>query len=89
MLYDISLPLLWNGYTIGKRVVGIRIAPVACKKLTLLTLVIREFFVKTILYGAGFGVLSLISIYLISTRADKRSIHDLLAKTYITSNLPE
>ncbi|GGM19018.1 hypothetical protein GCM10011351_01000 [Paraliobacillus quinghaiensis] len=65
LFYAIILPVLWDGYTIGKRLIGIRISHVSDGKLTI------------------------ISIYLVHTRDDKRSIHDLLASTYVTSNLPE
>ncbi|MFA9559520.1 RDD family protein [Evansella sp. AB-rgal1] len=87
-IYAVFLPLFWNGYTIGKRLVGIRIARVSGEKLTLGTMIIREL-LANLLYYVTFGILSLISVYLVSTRDDKRSIHDLLAGTYVTSNLPE
>lgn len=87
-VYNITLPLFWNGYTIGKRIVGIRITPILNNRLRLRTLIFREFLVKNLLYYFGIGLLQLVSIYLISTRIDKRAIHDLLAKTYVTSHLP-
>ncbi|WP_416150072.1 RDD family protein [Salipaludibacillus sp. HK11] len=87
--YAVFLPLFWNGYTIGKRIVGIRIANVSGEKLTMGTMVIREILVRNLLYYIAFGILTFVSIYLISTRNDKRSIHDLLSGTYVTSNLPE
>ena len=87
-LYAVFLPLFWNGYTIGKRIVGIRIARASGEKLTLVTMIIRELLVN-LLYYITFGILTLISIYLVSTRDDKRSIHDLLSGTYVTSNLTE
>ncbi|WP_089802718.1 RDD family protein [Halolactibacillus alkaliphilus] len=49
-VYSIILPLLWNGYTIGKRVMGIRIAPILNNRLTLSRLIFREFLVKNLLY---------------------------------------
>ncbi|WP_440898099.1 RDD family protein [Amphibacillus sp. Q70] len=76
LLYAIFLPLLWKGYTIGKRLMGIRIAPISERKLTLGTVFTRELLVMNFLYYIGFGVLQLVSVYLISTRGDKRSIHD-------------
>jgi uncharacterized RDD family membrane protein YckC len=88
-VYSITLPLLWNGYTIGKRAVGIRIAPVSNNRLTLSTLIFRELLVKNLLYYFSMGLLQFVSIYLISTRDDKRAIHDLIAKTYVTNNFPD
>ncbi|MBU9723012.1 MULTISPECIES: RDD family protein [Bacillaceae] len=87
-LNTIFLPLLWNGYTLGKRIIGIRIEHVAGQRLTLLTMLIRELLIHTI-YSATFGIVGVVSALFVSKREDKRSIHDLLAKTYVTSNLPE
>ncbi|KGA97457.1 hypothetical protein AJ85_14130 [Alkalihalobacillus alcalophilus ATCC 27647 = CGMCC 1.3604] len=87
-LYAVFLPTFWNGYTLGKRLLGIRISHISGRRLTFTTMLIRDFFVP-ILYSTTAGILLMVSIYLVSTREDKRSIHDLLAQTYVTSNLPE
>ncbi|MBP3951671.1 RDD family protein [Bacillus suaedae] len=87
-IYEVFLPLFWNGYTVGKRIVGIRIAPLSGEKLTLGTMIIRGFLIQ-ILYNITAGLLTIISIYFVSTRVDKRSIHDLVAQTYVTANPPE
>lgn len=83
--YAIFLPLLWNGYTVGKRIVGIRISHLKGKKLTFDTMIIRGF-LGPVLYNITAGILTVVSIYLVVTRENKRSIHALLAQTYITSN---
>ncbi|WP_413376295.1 RDD family protein [Alkalihalobacillus sp. 1P02AB] len=87
-LYAVFLPIFWNGYTIGKRLFGIRISQISGGKLTFTSMIIRGCFIP-ILYSSSAGILLIVSIYLVSTREDKRSIHDLLAQTYVTSNLPE
>ncbi|MEN2467729.1 RDD family protein [Ornithinibacillus sp. JPR2-1] len=87
-LYDVFLPLFWNGYTVGKRILGIRIASLTGEKLTFGTMIIRGFLAQ-LLYSISAGILLIASIYLVATRADRRSIHDLLARTYVTSNIPE
>ncbi|MBS3679854.1 RDD family protein [Ornithinibacillus massiliensis] len=87
-LYDVFLPLFWNGYTVGKRILGIRIACLTGEKLTLGTMIIRGFLAQ-LLYSITAGILLIASIYLVATRTDRRSIHDLLARTYVTSNIPE
>ncbi|WP_217587654.1 RDD family protein [Lentibacillus saliphilus] len=86
--YETFLPLLWDGYTIGKRILGIRIAHLTNKKLTLGAMIIGGFLAQLLYYILA-GILLIASIYFVSTREDKRSIHDLLAQTYVTSNVPE
>ena len=88
LFYSIILPVLWDGYTVGKRLIGIRISHVKGDKLTISTMLVREL-IGTFLYNISVGVLTVISIYLVYKRDDKRSIHDLLASTYVTSNMPE
>ena len=85
-LYEIFLPLFWSGYTIGKRLLGIRIIHLTDKKLTLGTMIIRV--LAHILYSATAGILTFVSIYFVATREDRRSIHDLIAQTYVTDILP-
>lgn len=89
VVYNTLVPLFWNGYTLGKRIIGIRIAPVANEKLTLTTLLIRECLAKLILYTSGVIIFQLISANMITSRSDKRAIHDFLAGTYVTSEFPE
>lgn len=86
--HAVFLPLFWDGYTVGKRLLGIRISHLTGKKLTLDTMIIRGFLVQ-LLYNITGGLLTIVSIYFVSTRKDNRSIHDLLARTYVTSNPPE
>lgn len=87
LLYDFTLPLCWNGYTIGKRMVGIRIAQQNDEKLTFFTMLIRVFVTHVLYYGTA-GLLTIISIVCVAVRDDRKAIHDFLAQTYVTSNAP-
>lgn len=89
LIYSFTLPLIWNGYTLGKRMMGIRIAPISGEKLTLKNMLIRECLAKLFLYSTGVIVFQLISIHMVSSRPDKRAIHDILSGTYVTSDFPE
>lgn len=85
ILYMLILPPLWNGATVGKRLVGIRIARVDGSKVTVGTMALRSIvgpLVEIIPLGLG----SLVSLFMIVFRKDKRSIHDFIAGTYVTYN---
>ncbi|WP_058307166.1 RDD family protein [Gracilibacillus massiliensis] len=88
LLYNTLTPYFWNGYTIGKRLVGIRIAMISGEKLSLLTMFIREPF-SSILYNATIGILTIVSAVFIAQRDDHRAIHDLIASTYVTYDPPQ
>ncbi|SHN06834.1 RDD family protein [Gracilibacillus kekensis] len=87
LFYFIFFPYFWNGYTIGKRLIGIRIASLSGEKLTVFSLILREP-VSSILYNATIGILTIVSATFISQRDDHRAIHDLIASTYVTYNPP-
>ncbi|WP_017186881.1 RDD family protein [Alkalibacillus haloalkaliphilus] len=88
IVYFTFTPLLWRGYTIGKRVLSIRIARVSYRKLTFPTMFLREV-IGVILYQLTLGLLTIVSIYLVTTRDDRRSIHDIIAGTFVTSHHPD
>lgn len=83
LLYSVFVPLLWAGYTIGKRLFSIRIAKTDYMPLNLVTLMLREVFGKALLGIASFGLTIIISAFMIGLREDKRGIHDLVAGTYV------
>ncbi|MBP3953076.1 RDD family protein [Bacillus suaedae] len=78
--YFTFVPLLWSGQTVGKRVMGIRIATLTGDNLTFQTLLIRSFFISVLylLFPVAIG-----SIALALTRGDKRSLHDIVTSTYV------
>lgn len=83
LLYALLLPVIWNGYTVGKRILGIRIAKVSGEKLGLGAMFMRTV-VGGLVYGITFGLAALISALMVGLRRDKRALHDFLAGTYVT-----
>lgn len=81
-LYFVLVPVLWAGHTVGKWLLGIRIVRDDGSEVNLLTMVIREFLVG-LLYGVTLGIGVIVSAFMIALREDKKSIHDLIAKTKV------
>ncbi|NJP39064.1 RDD family protein [Alkalicoccus luteus] len=88
IVYYVLLPVIWTGYTIGKRALGIRVVRTDGSQVGLLTMIVREP-VSYILYALTFGIGFIASVIMVIARKDKRALHDLLAKTYVTSIPPE
>ncbi|AMM93397.1 RDD family protein [Peribacillus simplex] len=86
-LYLLIIPILWYGYTVGKRILGIRIVRVNGKKLGIGTMLMRNF-VATLVYAVTLGIGYIVSAFMVGLRKDHRSIHDFIAGTYVTSNKP-
>lgn len=82
-LYGLLLPVFWYGYTIGKRICGIRIRKVDTgEPPTIITMLLRVV-VSGIVYGLTFGIGLIASIVMIAAREDKRSLHDFIAGTEV------
>jgi uncharacterized RDD family membrane protein YckC len=88
VLYSLILPVLWSGYTIGKKIVGVRIAKVDGSKLGFGSMVLRTL-VAGLVYVVTFGIGIIASAFMVGIRKDKRALHDLIAGTYVTHNSPE
>ncbi|MBG9944963.1 RDD family protein [Brevibacillus formosus] len=86
-LYSLLVPVFWHGYTVGKRIVGIRIARIDGEPVGIGTMLLRNL-VGGIVYVITLGIGVIVSAIMIAVRQDKRSIHDLIAGTYVTSNHP-
>lgn len=86
-LYTLIVPILWYGYTVGKRIMGIRIFRVDGEKLGIGTMLLREF-VAGIVYIVTLGLGMIVSAFMVGLRKDHRAIHDFIAGTYVTSNKP-
>ncbi|MGM1035345.1 RDD family protein [Peribacillus frigoritolerans] len=86
-LYMVIVPILWYGYTVGKRIVGIRIVRMDGKKLGIGTMLLR-YLVAALVYAITLGIGVIISAFMVGIRKDHRSIHDFIAGTYVTSNKP-
>lgn len=87
-LYALLLPILWSGYTIGRRALGNRIVRMDGKKLGLGTMVMR-FIIAGIIYALTLGIGLIVSAFMVGLREDKRAIHDFIAQTYVTKNQPK
>ena len=87
ILYTLLLPLFWTGYTVGKRIMGVRIAKVNGDKLGIGTMLLRTV-VAGIVYVVTLGIGLIVSAFMVGLRADKRGLHDLIAGTYVTRNAP-
>ncbi|QYR24128.1 RDD family protein [Paenibacillus sp. sptzw28] len=84
-LYGIFLPVLWSGYTIGKRTVGIRIAKVNGEKVGIGTMLLR-ILLGALVYVLTVGIGIIVSAFMVGLRDDKRAIHDFIAGTYVRYN---
>lgn len=84
-LYAMIVPALWTGYTVGKRIMGIRIAKIDGSEVGLGTMALRTL-VGGLVYFITLGIGLIVSVILVAFREDKRSIHDLIAGTYVTKD---
>lgn len=79
-VYVTIAPCVTNGYTLGKKLVRIRI--IVHRKNKWLAMVIRHI-IAGILYAFSCGLLLFISMLMICVRTDQRSLHDVLANTVV------
>ncbi|RLQ96241.1 RDD family protein [Falsibacillus albus] len=86
-IYLIVVPVLWHGYVVGKRIVGVRIVKVDGSEVGYGTMLLRQL-VGGLVYGVTLGIALIISAIMIGVRSDKRSIHDFIAGTYVTHAKP-
>ncbi|USK39498.1 RDD family protein [Cytobacillus firmus] len=83
-IYLTLVPLVWTGYIIGKRIFKIKVRRIDEEGLTLKTMVLREIVGKFLLSNVTFGISTLVSMFMIIFREDKRAVHDLIAGTYVS-----
>lgn len=88
LVYSLVLPVVWKGYTVGKRIMQIRIAKVNGEKLGFGTMFMRTV-VGGLVYVLTLGIGIIVSAFMVGLREDKRSIHDFIAGTYVTHNMPD
>ena len=81
LLYYMVLPMYWNGYTLGKKIVGIRIARMDGKKITFSTMLLRYVVGMLIVDQVALG--GLVSAIMVGATEEKRSLHDLIAETKV------
>ncbi len=87
LLYTLLVPIVWSGYTVGKKIVGVRIAKVNGEKLGFGTMLMRTV-VAGLVYLLTLGIGVIVSAFMVGLRQDKRAIHDFIAGTYVTYEKP-
>ncbi|GAB3798400.1 RDD family protein [Virgibacillus kimchii] len=88
VLYFVIVPAVWYGYTVGKRLMGIRIVKMDGSNVTIGTMLLR-YLVTGLIYGLTLGIAFIVSVFMVALRKDKRAIHDFIAGTYVTYDKPE
>jgi uncharacterized RDD family membrane protein YckC len=87
-LYTLLLPVFWYGYTIGKKLLGIRIVKLDGEQVGIGTMLLRVLVGMYLLTILTLGIGVIVSAIMVAFRDDKRALHDLVAGTYVTSNKP-
>ncbi|WP_202080454.1 RDD family protein [Caldalkalibacillus salinus] len=87
LIYTIVIPLVWYGYTVGKRILGVRIVRKDGSPVSIGTMLLRVL-VGHIVYVVTLGIALVISAFMVGLREDKRAIHDMIAGTYVTTLEP-
>lgn len=82
-LYGLLTPIFWNGYTIGKRICGIRIVKVSDGMPPSLGTMLLRNVVTGLIYAVTLGIASIVSITMVAAREDKRALHDFIAGTEV------
>lgn len=83
VLYILVLPVIWNGYTIGKYICGIKIRRVKDESPPTIWTMLLRVLAANLAYVFTLGILYIISIFMVIFREDKRSIHDFIAGTEV------
>ncbi|GEN54641.1 RDD family protein [Halobacillus faecis] len=87
-VYFIVLPIVWYGYTVGKKATGIRIVQKDGSEVGIKQMLLREL-IGTLVYATTLGIGLIVSACMVGIREDKRAIHDFIAGTYVTHHVPE
>ncbi|SFJ70171.1 Uncharacterized membrane protein YckC, RDD family [Halobacillus dabanensis] len=85
--YTVIVPVLWSGYTIGRKLVGNRIVRKDHRNVGIGKMLLREV-VSAFIYAFSLGIALIVSAFMVGIREDKRAIHDFIAGTYVTHNPP-
>lgn len=82
-IYFALVPYFWNGYTIGKRLLSIKIINPSNpeEKVPLLKLLLRSLFI--VLLSFNIKLLIVISLILIFLHEDRKAIHDFIVSTEV------
>ncbi|SDN65842.1 Uncharacterized membrane protein YckC, RDD family [Psychrobacillus sp. OK028] len=86
-LYFILVPTFWVGYTVGKKILGIRVVKLDDTDVSLWTMIMRHL-IAGLIYALTLGIGVIVSAFMVGIREDKRAIHDFIAGTYVSYNPP-
>ncbi|OEH92449.1 RDD family protein [Bacillus solimangrovi] len=81
-IYLIVVPVMWNGYLIGKKLTGMRVVKLNGDKVSISTMIVRQIG-GGFLYIISFGILFIVSFFMVILRKDHRAIHDIIAGTIV------
>lgn len=84
--YFVLLPLVWNGRTIGSRLLRIQLLKESGEAVGAGTLLWR-FCILVLSNVMLLGIPAIVNIYIMLLRKDNRGYHDLAARTKVISNL--
>ncbi|WP_419962682.1 RDD family protein [Psychrobacillus sp. BM2] len=87
MIYSLLLPVIWTGYTVGKKILGIRIVKLDETDVDFWTMIKRDL-ITGLVYGLTLGIAIIVSACMVGIREDKRALHDFIAGTYVSFNPP-
>jgi uncharacterized RDD family membrane protein YckC len=88
LCYTLILPVLWYGFTVGKKALGIRVVKLDGSDISFGTNA-KRILLGSLVYLLTLGIGFIVSAFMVGMREDKRSIHDLIAGTYVTYDQPE
>ncbi|MCP3032841.1 RDD family protein [Halobacillus sp. A1] len=86
-LYMLILPVVWHGYVVGKKMMGIRIVKKDGSDVGIGAMLLRVF-VAGLVYALTVGIGYIVSAFMVFIREDHRAIHDFIAGTYVTNAGP-
>ncbi|GAA0385473.1 RDD family protein [Paenibacillus motobuensis] len=82
-LYSLLLPIFWGGYTVGKRLCGIKIRKVDDQTPPGLGTMLLRNVLAGLIYALTLGIGLIVSAFMVGTREDRRAIHDFIAGTEV------
>lgn len=82
-LYALIVPSVWKGFTIGKRICGIRIRKVFDHEPPHLGIMLLRNVVGGLVYALTLGIGLIASIIMVAVREDRRALHDFIAATEV------
>lgn len=87
-LYFFLVPVFWDGYTIGKRICGIKIRKVKGRSKPGVFTMFRRIIVTGLVYMMTLGIAVIASALRVVGMNDHRSMHDQIAGTEVVFDDP-